>query len=363
MAQFVLPPPTSPDEFEDLVMELLRHRFNLPGLVRYGRHGQRQDGIDGYDSGTNPKGLVWQATLQANGLDKKLKHDHQRALGSLLCPSRYVFVSAAPRDVKLTHLAGRLTSPSCQVQVLCWDDLWSDLTIHTDILEKHYGWWLRSRPWWESTVLFVLLLLLTSLMGGAMWVYFWRKLGGTVEPHGIAALMWPLVSNVLTCATCWLFSRRAGVSLPEVGRFLLGLSVGSWLFYDLPVANHHGIRSAIGGLGWSPFSSEAVLVVAWSLMLSVPAHSFAILGRPLAVRRPQDEIRRRLLGVALAVCFASVPVWCFIGLFPTSDFESARGIIAGVSLRVGLGLGLALPFLEWRYLRHKSRVAAGIFHA
>jgi hypothetical protein len=147
--------------------------------------------------------------------------------------------------------------------------------------------------------------------------------------------------------------------LQEVGRFLLGLSVGSWLFYDLPVGASIGVRAAIGGLDWSAFSVEAVLVVLWSLMLAVPAHALAMLGRPLLVRRAHEEVRRRLLAVAFAVFLASVPVCLFIGAFPTSEFESARGIIAGVALRLGLGLGLALPFLEQSYLRQKSQVRAG----
>jgi len=56
-----LNPPASWDEFEDICADLFMREWNDPNVVRYGRSGQRQDGVDikgredGQDVGTQCK--------------------------------------------------------------------------------------------------------------------------------------------------------------------------------------------------------------------------------------------------------------------------------------------------------------------
>jgi hypothetical protein len=70
------PPPRSEDEFEDIVADALRLLFGRPQLMRFGRRGQRQHGIDGVDS-TVPMSdnIVWQATLQQEDVVSKICDD------------------------------------------------------------------------------------------------------------------------------------------------------------------------------------------------------------------------------------------------------------------------------------------------
>lgn len=45
------PQPANEDDFEIICLHLLRKHWNCPGLQRYGRRGQRQDGVDIVDTG------------------------------------------------------------------------------------------------------------------------------------------------------------------------------------------------------------------------------------------------------------------------------------------------------------------------
>src|ERR1700755_816090 len=47
----LFPIPTDEDDFEDLCVDILRIYWNRPGLERYGRKGERQNGIDILDLG------------------------------------------------------------------------------------------------------------------------------------------------------------------------------------------------------------------------------------------------------------------------------------------------------------------------
>lgn len=60
-----LPPPSDDDEFDAMVQDVLRVRHSNVHLVRYGRRGQRQDGIDGFDPIASPgTEIVWQSTAR-----------------------------------------------------------------------------------------------------------------------------------------------------------------------------------------------------------------------------------------------------------------------------------------------------------
>jgi hypothetical protein len=274
-------------------------------------------------------------------------------LASQYKPSQYIFVTATKRDTGLVALAGKLSTSECSVEVLFWDDLWIELQKSPEIFERYYGWSLH-RPvrWWELPW-FLLFLGCASAVGGAVWTVLWRKLGGVAEPHGLAAILWPLITCLPVCVICWLYSRREGVSLAETTRFLIGLAIGSSLFYDLPLGQYKGVRHAIEAWQWSPANTEALMVLIWSTTLVTFAHLFAVIGRPLFVKSLAHEARRRCIAVLTAVSTACVPVWIYVFIFPTNDSETGRGVIAGIALRVGLGLSLAMPLLEVIKLRYR----------
>ncbi|MCP3964391.1 MAG: hypothetical protein GY719_41715 [bacterium] len=348
--QMVLAPPTSPSVFEELVMEVLQRKYKNQSLSLYGRSGQPQEGIDGIDQSRNPGGLAWQTTLRTKGLRAKLERDFQRARTSTYRPSTFLFVTAARRDTALVRLAAVLSADECRVEVLFWDDLWNELSKWPELCERYYGDWVRPRSWWEGravlTLLFVVALGVASVLGGALWVVLWRGLGGTVEPHGLAALAWPVVTVSPVCLVAWAFARRSGLTAIETVGFLVGLVAGSWLFYDLPIGPHQGARYALESLNWSPVRTEALLVLIWSTTLSICASLCASITRTLVEKRSVTAAKHDLFpAMAVPIVTVCIPVWVYISIFPTSEFEAARGVIAGIALRVGLGLGLVLPFL------------------
>jgi hypothetical protein len=136
-----LPPPTNEDEFEDVVMRVLQSRHRNVHVTRFGRTGQRQHGIDGWD-GVNPNGLVWQATLQREHLLEKLYSDLASFdAGGFGRRSIFIFAVAIARDTSLQRAVeevcvARLSSEKCPVEVLFWDDLRRHFS--RELLRCHY---------------------------------------------------------------------------------------------------------------------------------------------------------------------------------------------------------------------------------
>lgn len=200
----------------------------------------------------------------------------------------------------------------------------------------------------------VLLALVGGLLGGAIWQFFWRSLGGaTGEPHGIAALLWPVVTNAPTILLLWLW-QRTGLALRavrvdahDVLVFLIGLALASWFFYDFPVSGGIGLRHLVYAFPGSFFQREAVLVMLWTSSLALGGFL------PLLVRRlwmAKRDTRRSLSfllrQLALVVGPTSLVVIIFVNIFPSDSYESARGILAGWFLRLGLILGLVLGWMR-----------------
>jgi hypothetical protein len=126
--QIALPAPDSDDEFDVLVEHALKAKHSKPFLQRFGRSGQGQHGIDGWDP-LESRGLVWQATIQKDKLLRKLEED--LALfddGPHRDRAPFIFVVAAARDAKLQLdvnelCQARLGAGKSPVMVEFWSDL------------------------------------------------------------------------------------------------------------------------------------------------------------------------------------------------------------------------------------------------
>ncbi len=140
-----IPLPHSEVEFEDIVVDALRIRFKNPCLVRFGRRGQDQWGIDGVDAtGTGGSMIVWQATLQERGVIEKLQRDlEQLDAKADLTPNHFVAAIGQRRDAALQAdllalSSERTTNGMCSVVPLFWDDILGDLFADAAIARKHF---------------------------------------------------------------------------------------------------------------------------------------------------------------------------------------------------------------------------------
>lgn len=128
---------------ENMAEDSLRERYGRQHLVRFGRSGQRQGGIDGLDQ--QDPSLVWQTTLQKDRVKAKIERDLATMDDErLLSPEVFVLVLGFPRDANLQRdiqkISGqRQIEGKCRVDALFWDDVRQILVGNPALLEKHFG--------------------------------------------------------------------------------------------------------------------------------------------------------------------------------------------------------------------------------
>lgn len=171
-------------------------------------------------------------------------------------------------------------------------------------------------------------------------------LGGVKEPHGFAAFLWPIVTNLpivaLLILVAWHYkliplNATALISL----LVLLSLSVASLIFYDLPVFGYRGFRCYMSSKGLSFAELEFYLVLIWSGLLAAIAF-LSLYGASKFgwLVSPSITLKGCAIAIGLVVGLTVLFVGFFIGGYPHPAFESARGIVAGVTLRVSLFFGI-----------------------
>lgn len=198
----------------------------------------------------------------------------------------------------------------------------------------------------------IVLAFLGGLVGGAIWTFFSRSLGGSVEPHGIAAILWPAVTIFPAMLLIWFYQRSSlggfKIDYYDVAGFFVGLSIGSWCFYDLPLPGAVGFRGTIDKLTWSFFQKEAVLVVIWTACLSVGGFLPSLIRRLLVLKLgAKKSLSLLIIQVLLVMGPTSAAVITFVNIFPSDTYESGRGILAGILLRLGLIAGLLVAWTRW----------------
>ena len=138
----ILHAPTDEEVFEDLVEAVLRIREGNQHLVRWGRRGQFQGGIDGHDP-LHGRGLVWQSTIQAKGLQQKLTTDVGSMDADGRNPRLFIFACSSRRDAGLQEAARIMTSERrelgrCPIEPLFWDDLEPVVRRRPELLQRFF---------------------------------------------------------------------------------------------------------------------------------------------------------------------------------------------------------------------------------
>jgi hypothetical protein len=143
-----LPRPKSWDEFEDICADVLKRLWNDPYIVRNGRSGQKQNGVDIYGH----PGHLGRSTLgKYAGAQCKdtyelrittVEEQVEKAKGFNPPLSEYLLMTTAARDATLQEEV-RTKSWPFRVHVMFWDDISLELSGHDDLLQKHFPGWMR----------------------------------------------------------------------------------------------------------------------------------------------------------------------------------------------------------------------------
>ena len=135
--------PKTDDQFEDFCLELLRVHYGLPGLVRNGRRGQRQFGIDIIDLQSQPPLFAAQCKADDPNLvfhEQRLRDLVADALRSPYELSRYVVLSTGKTSTQLQQAlseinAEHLTIGRFIVEFKSWDLIERILDNHPDLAQ------------------------------------------------------------------------------------------------------------------------------------------------------------------------------------------------------------------------------------
>jgi len=150
---YLLPRLPNANDFEELVRDIFSVKLKNPNLQRYGRNGQKQQGIDivgiaGRDYIAN-SGAVIQCKNHASNISKKkiCSEINDELIDFDKSPfkeSKYYFVTSADNStdvhnhVKNINEARTLEGKS-SVEVVFWDNISRDLIANQNIFHKYYG--------------------------------------------------------------------------------------------------------------------------------------------------------------------------------------------------------------------------------
>ncbi|WP_437313665.1 hypothetical protein [Sorangium sp. So ce385] len=143
-AMFNLPPPTDAEEFDAKVEDVLRIRHGNVHLIRYGRRGQRQSGIDGFDPVAPPgDDIVWQSTIRNSKVWSKLLVDLKSMDASERRPRLLVYAVGCERDTRIQDDVAALSAQRkkvglCAVEVLFWNEIRQAILDHARLGPKWY---------------------------------------------------------------------------------------------------------------------------------------------------------------------------------------------------------------------------------
>jgi hypothetical protein len=144
-----LPPPKSWDEFEDMCADLFEVEWADRHTTRYGRQGQRQNGVDIYGSpgvklnaGVQCKGKrAWPPKALTTGEVDREVEEAKKFTPPL---TEFTIVTVAGNDNKIQDHARAITQRHQEeglfsVDVIGWDEFLRRFTRHDVLIRKYYS--------------------------------------------------------------------------------------------------------------------------------------------------------------------------------------------------------------------------------
>ena len=144
-----LPRPRSWDEFEDICADVLKRMWDDPYIVRNGRSGQRQHGVDCYGfpkhlGGASAKKFAGAQCKETDELTiEVVQKEVEKAREFKPGLTEYLVLTTAPRDSKLQENVRTQSWPFDRVHLMFWDDISLELSGHDDLLQKHFPGWMK----------------------------------------------------------------------------------------------------------------------------------------------------------------------------------------------------------------------------
>lgn len=135
-SQMLLPKPKSSEEFEDICTDVLQVVYNRR-FQRYGRNGQKQNGIDVIGYSENSKPIVAQCKdYQKKNINfiNEVRNDYNEAKEKF-CPERYIVMTALDRDRRIID---ELRSINSEIEMWFWDEIQQTLCANQMLLQKYY---------------------------------------------------------------------------------------------------------------------------------------------------------------------------------------------------------------------------------
>ena len=145
-----LPKPKSWEEFEDIVWEVYKRKWQDPNAQKYGRHGQAQNGVDIYGQINSTKDYIAvQCKRYKDGQlnNQQILNEIAKAESFLSPISEYLIATTESRDTKIQDFIRsennkRKSEGKFIVNVVFWEDLCCDLTNpdNYDLIKKYIVW-------------------------------------------------------------------------------------------------------------------------------------------------------------------------------------------------------------------------------
>ena len=140
-----LPKPKSPDEFEDLVLDVLNAEWGAH-LTRNGRSGQRQNGVDLFGKRRRDANALIgvQCKNVASLSEGEIRAEVSKAEGFQPGLAQYYFATTLDRDAELQEVVRLLSDESeangkFPVEIIFWEDSLRALAGSPSLVAKYYG--------------------------------------------------------------------------------------------------------------------------------------------------------------------------------------------------------------------------------
>jgi hypothetical protein len=143
-----LPEPTDWNEFEDICADLFGLEWGDPNVTRYGRQGERQDGVDiygtlnGKSAGVQCKGRRYWPLRELKTADIDAAVVEAKQFKPAL--ATFIIATTAPvgrihQDHARTISSGHEAQGLFNVHVVGWNELYRRLTKYDNLVRKHFG--------------------------------------------------------------------------------------------------------------------------------------------------------------------------------------------------------------------------------